>query len=250
MKLHTDEGDKMPHFFINSQDIKNNIIEISDKETFSHLVNSLRIKTGEKLLFIDENEIQYETIVENINKKSLCSVILKKYKSKRKLNYEIYLAQSILKTERQLLAIQNATELGVKKIFPILSDNCTIKKESLKNKREKWQKIAFESSKQCERADIPQISEILNIEDILKLDATIIIMGEKEATISIKEFFKNKKYNNEKIIIVIGPEGGFSEKEFHLFKEKNIPILTLGNLILRADTAISVALGNIIQELT
>src|SRR5574344_1675217 len=226
MKLHTDEGDKMPHFFINSQDIKNNIIEISDKETVSHLVNSLRIKTGEKLLFIDENEIQYETIVENINKKSLCSVILKKYKSKRKLNYEIYLAQSILKTERQLLAIQNATELGVKKIFPILSDNCTIKKESLKNKREKWQKIAFESSKQCERADIPQISEILNIEDILKLDATIIIMGEKEATISIKEFFKNKKYNNEKIIIVIGPEGGFSEKEFHLFKEKNIPILT------------------------
>ena len=56
----------MPHFFINSKDVRNNKIVIYDKDNFNHIAKSLRIKKGEKLLLIDENQIQYETVVDEI----------------------------------------------------------------------------------------------------------------------------------------------------------------------------------------
>ena len=61
----------MPHFFINSEDVKENKVVISDKENFTHIAKSLRIKAGEKLLLIDENQIQYETVVEEVTNKEL-----------------------------------------------------------------------------------------------------------------------------------------------------------------------------------
>ena len=60
----------MPHFFINSKQVVNNIVEISDKENYQHIAKSLRAKVGETLLLIDENKIQYETKISEINKSS------------------------------------------------------------------------------------------------------------------------------------------------------------------------------------
>uniref|UniRef100_UPI0040285875 RsmE family RNA methyltransferase n=1 Tax=Candidatus Stercorousia sp. TaxID=3048886 RepID=UPI0040285875 len=61
-------------------------------------------------------------------------------------------------------------------------------------------------------------------------------------------FVNNPILKDEKLIIIIGPDGGFSHKEFSFFKNNNIPMLTLGDLILKADTAVTVALGNVIYE--
>ena len=77
----------MPHFFIKSDDIKNDTVEISDKNLLKHLVLSLRYKTGEKIKLIDENEIQYECVVKKASKDVLEAQITKKYPSKRKLDY-------------------------------------------------------------------------------------------------------------------------------------------------------------------
>ena len=75
----------MPHFFIQSDNIKDSIIEVSDKELLKHLVLSLRVRIGEKLKFIDENEIQYETLVKSVSNILLEARVLDFYPSKRKL---------------------------------------------------------------------------------------------------------------------------------------------------------------------
>ena len=72
----------MPHFFINSKDVNDNKIIVYDKDNFNHIAKSLRVKKGEKLLFIDENQIQYETVVEEITNKEITVYVENSYKSR------------------------------------------------------------------------------------------------------------------------------------------------------------------------
>lgn len=242
----------MPHFFIDQKSITDNIITISDKENYNHVARALHIKTGEKLLLVDENHVQYETIVEKITSSTIISKIVNAYKSKRFLPINLYLAQVVLKKEAQADAIQKACELGVKGIYPLISDNCTIKKSYISEKNDKYNKLSYEASKQCERPDIAKVFDVSNLESMLvNKDFDIkIACVEKYAQTSLKSYLSNLKLAPKtKILVIIGPEGGFSEREFEILKNSKIPMVSLGNLILRADTAVVTALSNIIYGL-
>ena len=108
----------------------------------------------------------------------------------------------------------------------------------------------YEASKQCERAYVPECFEMTDLQTIIKKkDCKIIAFCEKFTDMSLHDHCKqNPIQKDDKVIAIIGPEGGFSKREFDLFKENSIPMLTLGNLILKAETAVIVALGNIIYE--
>ncbi len=242
----------MPHFFINSSDLKNNRIVISDKDNFNHIAKSLRIKTGEKLLLIDENQIQYETVVDAINNKEIKVNVENSYRSFRSLDFRLYLAQSPLRSAAQSIVVEKAAELGADGIYPVHTDNCSLAPAVIQKKIPKWQRIMYEASKQCERAYIPTCFELTSLQDIINLkndDFAVIAFCERLATMSLHQYLENKPVKkDDKVVVIIGPEGGFSRKEFEFFQENGIPMLTLGNLILKADTAVTVALGNIIYE--
>ncbi len=238
----------MPHFLIEAKNIQDNKITVREKDLYQHIIKSLRAKIGEKILFLDENEIQYETKLSQINSFDFVCSIEKKYPSNRKLGLNLYVAQSVLNSDAQISSIQKATELGVKGIIPLHTDNCSVKESVIKNKIEKWQKIALESVKQCERADIPIVYESASIEDMLEKYEQVIVFAEKYAEKNFFNYIKeNKLDKNKSILVIIGPEGGFSQREFDIFIEKKIPLITLGNLIYRADTALTAALTTIIN---
>ena len=238
----------MPHFFISSKNINHDTILVDDRENYNHIAKSLRIRRGEPLLFIDENQIQYETIVKEITSSSISADILNKYKSIRKLPFNIYLAQSPLRSDAQSFVIEKATELGIKGIFPVQTDNCAVSRENIEKKIEKWQKIMKEASKQCERADIPICFAPESLENLIKRFDKIIVFCERIAEKTLKDVESIK--DNQDVLVIIGPEGGFSEREFLLFKNSNVEMITLGDLILKAETAVTVGLGNIIYEFT
>lgn len=241
----------MPHFFIKSKDVDNNTILITDKENYNHIVKSLRAKEGESLLLIDENEIEYNTNIKEISKNFISVEIIESHKSQRDLSYNLYLAQSPLRSDSQNTIMEKATELGIRGIYPIYTDNCAVKKSVIEQKISKWQKTMYEASKQCERANIPTCFNLTTINNICedKKFNRIITLCEKYATETMKDYFKEKPIKqNENILLIIGPEGGFSEKEFSYFKESKFPMLTLGDLILKAETAVIVTLGNIVYD--
>ena len=241
----------MPHFFIISNQIDNNIVTISDKDNYTHIARSLRSRTGEKLLLIDENKIQYETIIESITNNEIKAKINKSYPSKRFLDFELYLAQSPLRSDAQNILIEKATELGTAGIYPVKTDNCALNNEMIDKKIEKWQKIMYESSKQCERAQIPKCYLRTTIEKVLSENHfdKIIAFCERIANKTIRDSLKDKPIKKgDKVLVIIGPEGGFSQNEFDFFVNHHIEMLTLGDMILRAETATTVALGNIIYE--
>ena len=111
-------------------------------------------------------------------------------------------------------------------------------------------KVMYEASKQCERAKIPTCFEVNNLESVIHTGFDrIIVFGERSTEQSLKQYLgKNPIKKGEKILVIIGPEGGFSQREFNLFRENNLPIISLGDLILKADTAVTVGLGDIIYE--
>jgi 16S rRNA (uracil1498-N3)-methyltransferase len=129
----------VPHFFISSKSVKDNKIVVDDKENYNHIVKSLRSKVGESLLLIDENEIEYSTKVVEINNKSIVVEVESSEKSARDLGYNLYLAQSPLKSDAQLTIMEKSTELGVRGVYPIYTDNCALKKSVAISKVEKWQ---------------------------------------------------------------------------------------------------------------
>lgn len=238
----------MPHFLIKTADISNDTVTVKDSDLYRHIIKVMRSKTGEKLLFLDENEIQYETVLKNIFSDYFECRIIKQYKSQRKLPINLNVAQSVLNSDAQLSAIQKATELGVKGIIPLYTDNCAVKESVIKNKIEKWQKIALESVKQCERCDIPTVYDMTYIKDAVKNFDCVIVFAEKYAEKTFNEYIKGHKIDKSKsILVIIGPEGGFSEDEFEFFKQNNLPLITLGNLIYRADTALTAALTSVIN---
>ena len=241
----------MPHFFINSKDIDDKIITISDESNYQHIVKSLRSTVGESLLLIDENEIEYKTEIKYISKDSIKVEIIDSYKSNRKLKYNLYLAQSPLRSDAQITIMEKATELGVAGIYPIYTDNCVLKKNVIENKIEKWQNTMYAASKQCERANIPICFPLSSLDEVVRCRKfnKIIALCERDTEKTLKEYLKeNQIKEKEDVLVIIGPEGGFSDKEFGYFKTRSIPRLSLGDLILKAETAVIVSIGNIVYE--
>ena len=238
----------MPHFLIKKEEIKKDYIELKDSDNLIHIVKALRAKIGENITFIDENQIVYYCKITQINKHSLTAQIINRKISNRILNFNISLIQSILAPDAQNLLIANATQTGVKKIYPVISDNVSVKVQ--KEKVLKWQKIVYENFKQCERADLAKVQDIITLKEALKnfKKENILIFSEKDINISLDDSVKNLDKNSE-IAVVIGPEGGFSSNEFDYFKEEKYNLITLGNMIYKAPNAVVAAISNVVSRL-
>ena len=240
----------MPHFLIKKENIKNNFIELIDDENFFHLTRVLRIKTGEVIKFIDENKTVYKAKASKITKNSLEAEIIQSFTSERYLKHNIVLIQSILMNDAQNLLIANAVQTGVKEIYPVISDNVSPPAKTLKNKKEKWEKIALENFKQCERADTVKINEISNLNEALCnfKKENILIFAEKNENHTLNTMLQNIDISSG-IAVVIGPEGGFSEKEFDYFKKENYKLITLGKMIYKAPNAVVSAISNVVSRI-
>lgn len=170
---------------------------------------------------------------------------------------ELVLAQCLPKGDKLELITQKATELGVNRIVPLVSENCVVKYDAKKSKarQERWQKIANEAGKQCGRTILPVVEPIQSLKQWLTDMANEAQKSEKKICLcmcyeneeqqGIKEFLQAHR-SEESFIFIVGPEGGFSLAEAHLAQELGIASVSLGTRILRAETA-AIATAAIIQ---
>ena len=225
----------------------NQSLNLRDHITFAnkhyhYIKNVLRINKNEYLSLFNGKQGEWLAKIEKIEKKIIFLSVEKKIKD-QKNSPDIWLLLSIIKKDRLNILVQKATELGVKKIIPIQTERVNIKNININNLR----KNAIEASQQSGRLDIPEIDDSKKLDDILHLcssDRCIIYCDESsfKAEGIIEKLYKIKsKYR--KWSVIIGPEGGFSSKERKkIMSLKNAYRVTLGNRILRSDTAAAVAL--------
>lgn len=146
-------------------------------------------------------------------------------------NKILILNQSILKKDNFELVTEKATELGVSKIVPIISERS--EKKGINEDRIK--KISVEATEQCGRNLPPEILKILSLKDMLEKDSGFKIAFHLEGEPFHKEILKEK--SNQPISIYIGPEGGWSENDLKTLGDHQVKILTMGAMTLRAETA-------------
>lgn len=230
----------MPNYFINKSSIKDNRIEISG-EVLRHLRDSLRIKTGEKISCVDEEGTRYSIRVSELRRELLSGEIIGTEERDIKASLRINLVQSLPKGPKFDLIIQKATELGVTTITPVISERSVVKleKERGDGKYQRWERIALEAAQQSDRRDIPDIAQPVLLRDFLssyaKCDLNLLLWeGEKKQ--GIKDVLRNAG-DVKSVTILIGPEGGFSDVEVQQALSAGFISVSLGELILRTETA-------------
>ena len=199
-----------------------------DKEQSHYLTKVMRIKVGESFSLFNQSG-EWEAKVDNINKGIVDFIIVKKLRSLNK-EKEIWLAFAPIKLNYLNLMIQKATEIGITRFIPILSERTIVRKINEK----RINKIIIEASEQSNRLKVPSIDKLTKLEAFLKSNQnTNIIFGDLNTDNKILDL-KNK----EPICILIGPEGDFSTKEReNILKLKNLIPLKINNNILRSETA-------------
>lgn len=253
----------MFHVFVDDNQINNKNIIIAnneDAENYNHLKKSVRIKINE-LILVSINgfkqSFDYLTKVIDIDDEKIILDILEKSKSKE-LKYKINLYQGMPKSDKMEFIIEKAVELGVFSIIPVDMD-FSISKFNDKNKSSKilrYNKISKSASEQSKRSIIPEVRDNMNFSEMImsiKNDRFNILFYENAEGIELTHKFindlKNNIVENENINIIIGPEGGFSDKEIELAKNNNVHILSLGERILRTETAAISSLSIFMYEL-
>ena len=244
----------MPKFFVKDNQISNNIINIIGTDV-NHIANVLRLKIDDEIQVCNEDKgINYNTKIIEINKEEVKCSILEEIKSKAEAGVHINILQGLPKAEKMELIIQKCTELGVKEITPVEMERCIVKldSKSANKKQERWRKIAEVAAKQSGRDMIPQINNVTNIKNICNIleDYDIVLVPyENEKNTTLKEILKELPKKDLKIAIVIGPEGGFEEKEIKALEQNDYKIVTLGNRILRTETVAMAMTSVILYEL-
>lgn len=251
----------MSKFFVKTEQINNNDIVIIGDDV-NHIINVLRMKKTDEIQICNQDTgDNYNAEIVNYSKNEVECKIISKINETTESNVHITLFQGIPKFEKMELIIQKNTEVGIKSIVPVIMERTVVKlDEKIASKKlERWQKIAEIAAKQSMRDIIPQIGNITKLKDIdtTEFDAVLVAYENEEHNMlktELQKLEKKIKSNNSSeqqynIAIVIGPEGGISEKELGMLAEKNAKFVSLGKRILRTETAGVVMAGNIIYEL-
>ena len=211
-----------------SESLSINLSSKLDKSQSHYLSKVMRVNTGEKFSLFNQNG-EWEAKIDKIIKGIVEFSISKKIRSNTN-EKEIWLAFAPIKLNYINLMIQKATELGVTKFIPILTERTIVRKINEK----RVNKIIIEASEQSNRLKVPQLEEIIKLDDFLKFNQkTNIIFGDLNTN--------NNKLNiksTEPLCILIGPEGDFTTQEREkILKLKNIIPLKINENILRSETA-------------
>ncbi|MBQ0017187.1 MAG: 16S rRNA (uracil(1498)-N(3))-methyltransferase [Clostridiales bacterium] len=239
-------------FYIKSEksfEFENNIIVEGDE--FNHIANVLRYKIGDKITIIDGSGTDYECEIIEINKKNLLLKILSMKDCESETKSFVSVFQALVKGDKFELIIQKLTELGVKKLVPFSSEFCQVKPNT--TRLDRLEKISIEALKQCGRAKQLEIDKVKSfkemIEELSSYDKVVFAYENASENLSPKIFEDILKMKDKKVAIVVGSEGGFSKDEAkELENLKNIKTVSLGNRILRAETA-SITLTSIVMYL-
>ena len=230
----------MPVFFIDQGQVRDDAVSITG-QLLRHLQGSLRVQPGEELVLIVPRLRRYRVRVDHIDSKSLIGLVLEDRAVPVMACPQVVLAQSILKGEHMDWFIQKATELGAAQIVPIVSHHSVVRPRAdrVKTQHERWRRIALEAAQQSERYDIPSIELPIEAESFFTNHPAPdlrLILSERGHGQSLTSL-RLPAGRNDRIVVAVGPEGGWRSEELALAAGCGYVSISLGARILRAETA-------------
>lgn len=224
----------MQRYFV--QEKNNNQFVLSSNDTY-HITKVMRMSLKDRVEGVYKSTTY---ICEITSLEPLVEVsILQELSERNELNLVVTIVQSLVKEQKMDYILQKTTELGVSRIIPYQAERSLIKLDGKQDKKiERWQSIAKEAAEQSKRNQIPVVEKVITLSNLVNLSEYDIkfLCTVNETSQNIKKLLSNLS-GSVRILFVIGPEGGFTEKEEKTLLENGFISLSLGNSVLRTETA-------------
>lgn len=219
-----------------------------------HIKNVLRMKSGDDLIISNETKAFYG-IIKSIEPEKVVVELQYELKQNSELPIYVAIAQGMPKADKFETVIQKTTELGVREIIPVLSERSLIKVDAKSGgkKLERFEKIAKSASEQSQRLVIPKVKQFMTLTELIKYSKNFNVKciayeaSTNEEQSNLPNILQKMK-PDDSLLVFIGPEGGIAEKELSLLKENGFIVISLGNRILRTETAPLFVMSAIVYE--
>jgi 16S rRNA (uracil1498-N3)-methyltransferase len=230
----------MQRYFINNEQKQSNSIKITNQD-FHHIKNVMRMKIGQHIEVCDEDGNLYICIIKEFSKDTVILDIDEIKTSEVELPTEITIALGLCKPAKQEEVLRRITELGATGFIPIEMKRSVVRIKDASSKLLRMQMIVKEAAEQSKRTKLLKVSEVIKLDKLLtNLDDFDILVYAYE---DLKSDSKNKlkklipAFKGKRVLIIVGPEGGFDKTEVDVLNEKGFIAIGLGPRILRLETA-------------
>ncbi|MHB8171742.1 MAG: 16S rRNA (uracil(1498)-N(3))-methyltransferase [Thermincolia bacterium] len=244
----------MHRFFINPTHICDKNVYITGEDV-KHITKVLRLQAGDNITVSDGEGRDYLVELQELTSTEVTGTILEEGANTAEPPIDVTMVQGLPKGEKMEQIIQKCTELGVNRIIPVAMERSVVQLDAKKAgaRRERWQRVAVEAAKQCQRGRIPYIDELCSWKDLwatIAQDDLIIMPWEIEKNHGLQKALNGvKALEKRKIFIIIGPEGGISPGEAEDARGQGALAVSLGPRILRTETAGPAVLAIIMYQL-
>ena len=224
-------------FYVDPKNVHGKALTIAGDEAH-HLARVLRKQKGDSVWAVDGQGTAYEVQILHITRNEAQAKILQTRRRIGEPVAEISLAQGILKGERFDWLVEKATEIGVRTIIPLMTENAETVAGPQKLSR--WKRVAMAAMKQSGRSVLPEVTPMKSFEDILSMGTDchcrlISHSGVGSKALAVTELTSPKF--KPKALILVGPEGGFTESEVEQSRDHGFQPISLGSRRLRGETA-------------
>ncbi len=212
-----------------------------------YLCTVLRVRPGEEVVVFDGSGWEYLARFESATRKQARLVIVGKSKPvATESALTLIVAQALLKAEKMTLVVQKAVELGATEFFPFASERAipVLVADDKRSRVDRWTKVAQEASRQCGRTRPMKVGHIMSFDEVLSLGISVdlALVCSSQGGEGLDRIVSGKEAPKS-VLVTVGPEGGFSERELSLARAKGFVSVSLGPRILRAETAAIIATG-------
>ena len=228
------------------------VIEITGDDAH-HLMHVMRAKEGQEVIVVDAENQVARMAMSAFREGAVTLTLQERLAADTESPIALVLAQCLLKADKMDLVVQKAVELGAVGVIPVRSQNCVVRYDAKKAaaRRGRWQKIADEAAKQCGRTALLSVAAVTDLNDFLQQNAAsaeteLIFFYENEEDQTVKSYLS--QVQAKRIVLLVGPEGGFSLDEAAAVAAASGHSVTLGPRILRAETAALTALAVVQYE--
>ncbi len=230
----------MPRFFVNPSDVGEGTLTISGDDAY-HIARSLRMAVGDELTVSDGAGTEYLCTLSRIRDEECECKIEQSRKSPTEPPVKISLFMAYPKGDKLEFVVQKAVELGASSIIPFESSRCVKRQKAEKadKQTERLSKIAKEAAKQCGRGILPEVFHSVSFSEMLEraLESELALFCyEGTGTESLRAVLESTEAPRS-VSVIVGCEGGFSEAEAQICKNKGARAVNLGPRILRCETA-------------